>query len=488
MCTGTVTFMRRYGLDPRTVVCMVYVTAMFMAAMDATIVNVAMVSASGELQVPPSAMGTINIGYLVSLAVFLPVSGWLGDRFGTKRVFLLALCVFTLASALCGTADSLAALNLFRMLQGAGGGLLTPVGMAILFRTFQPHERLSISRILMIPIALAPAVGPVLGGLLVEFATWRWVFYVNLLPGSVALLVGLLYLKEHREAGNDSFDWPGFLLATPGFAMLMYALAQGAVKGWHTWGIAGSGIAGILLVVSFVIVERRSARPMLRLSLFSEHPFRMMGIASQCVSAGLLGMLFVFPLMVQDAFRASALEAGLVTFPEALGLMLSSQLVPWLSSKWGPRKWITAAILGAACMFGLLSLVRQDTDPWLIRSVLLLSGFFLGNAVGIIQASAFGTIAPSAMGQASTLFQVQNRLGSGIGMAALTSILAAFETSSGGTSITGYRSAILVSILFLLAALIFARRVGESEFAKAMCKPMPPAAAKPAHTASGSEA
>ncbi|TKI18864.1 multidrug efflux MFS transporter, partial [Bacillus cereus] len=147
-------------LNPKVVVSIVYITAMFMAAMDATIVNVALQTISRELQVPASAMGTVNVGYLVSLAVFLPISGWLGDRFGTKRVFLIALFVFTIASALCGMANDITSLNIFRIIQGAGGGLLTPVGMAMLFRTFSPKERPKISRFIVLPIAVAPAVGP----------------------------------------------------------------------------------------------------------------------------------------------------------------------------------------------------------------------------------------------------------------------------------------------------------------------------------------
>ena len=152
-------------INPKVVVSIVYITAMFMAAMDATIVNVALQTISKELQVPPSAMGTVNVGYLVSLAVFLPISGWLGDRFGTKRVFLAALFVFTTASALCGIANDITSLNLFALCKVLEG-LLTPVGMAMLFRTFSPEERPKISRFIVLPIAVAPAVGPIIGGFL----------------------------------------------------------------------------------------------------------------------------------------------------------------------------------------------------------------------------------------------------------------------------------------------------------------------------------
>ncbi|MEM5686205.1 MFS transporter [Bacillus cereus] len=197
-------------INPKVVVSIVYITAMFMAAMDATIVNVALQTISKELQVAPSAMGTVNIGYLVSLAVFLPISGWLGDRFGTKRVFLIALFVFTTASALCGIANDITSLNIFRIIQGAGGGLLTPVGMAMLFRTFSPEERPKISRFIVFANCCRTGSRTNYWWLFVDQMSWRWAFYINLPFGIVALLFGLLFLAEHVEKSAGRFDSLGF--------------------------------------------------------------------------------------------------------------------------------------------------------------------------------------------------------------------------------------------------------------------------------------
>lgn len=455
--------------NQKVVVSMVYVTAMFMAAMDATIVNVALVTISKELQVPPSAMGTVNIGYLVSLAAFLPVSGWLGDRFGSKRVFLLAFGVFTFASALCGIADNLTALNLFRMLQGAGGGLLTPIGMAILLRTFQPHERLIISRTLMIPIALAPAMGPILGGFLVDFVSWRWIFFVNLPVGILCLLFGSVFLKEYKDENHQRFDLLGFLLSASGFAMVMYALTQGSARGWGSPEILGLGLGGTLLLSIFVYMELRVSQPMLNVRLYSDRLFRTMGLHSLLIAAGLQGMLYVFPLIYQDAIQASALDAGLTTFPEALGLMISSQFVPWFFSRLGPKRMMTIALICAIVLYVLLSLVQEDTSTWLIRVLLFGAGFFLGNAVGVVQASAFNTISPSSMGQASTLFHVQNRLGAALGVALLTSILSGIRTDT--ATLLAYKTALLCSTGFLLVALFFAFRIRDADAAATMRKP-----------------
>ncbi|MDP7989530.1 MDR family MFS transporter [Bacillus sp. MHSD_36] len=465
-------------INPKVVVSIVYITAMFMAAMDATIVNVALQTISKELQVPPSAMGTVNVGYLVSLAVFLPISGWLGDRFGTKRVFLTALFVFTTASALCGIANDITSLNLFRIMQGAGGGLLTPVGMAMLFRTFSREERPKISRFIVLPIAVAPAVGPIIGGFFVDQMSWRWAFYINVPFGIVALLFGLLFLKEHIEKSAGRFDSLGFILSTPGFSMLIYALSQGPSKGWVSPEIISTGIAGIVFITLFIIVELKVKQPMLDLRLLKEPVFRKMSLISLFSSAGLLGMLFVFPLMYQNVIGVSALESGLTTFPEAIGLMISSQIVPWSYKKLGARKVISIGLICTAIIFVLLSFVNHDTNPWQIRALLFGIGIFLGQSVGAVQFSAFNNIAPPSMGRATTIFNVQNRLGSALGVAVLTSILSGFGSNEiqnyTQSDFIPYQAALIGSAIFLLVALLFSLRISDKEvMSNKKKKPLP---------------
>ncbi|MEA2585368.1 MAG: hypothetical protein QOF33_3453, partial [Thermomicrobiales bacterium] len=243
------------------VVAVVYVCGMLMNSLDSTIVTVALATLSREFGVTPASIEGVVIGYLVSLAVFIPASGWLGDRFGAKRIFLLALALFTAASALCGLAGSLNQLILFRVLQGAGGGLLTPVGMAMLYRTFPPQERIGVARILMFATILGPASGPILGGLLIEQFSWRWTFYVNVPVGLSALLFGALFLHDHREPAAGRFDLPGFLLSGSGFGLTMFALSEGPSRGWSSPEIVGCGVVGSLVLAAFVIVELRVAAP-----------------------------------------------------------------------------------------------------------------------------------------------------------------------------------------------------------------------------------
>ncbi|QHZ45317.1 multidrug efflux MFS transporter [Bacillus sp. NSP9.1] len=464
--------------NQRTVVSVVYVTAMFMAAMDASVVNVALPAIINEFQTPPSAAAIVNIGYLISLAVCLPVAGWLGDRWGTKRIFLIALGLFTASSALCGLADHLAALNLFRVIQGAGGGLMTPVGMAILFRTFPPHERPKISRLLVLPVAVAPALGPIISGFLTDQLSWRWIFYINIPIGIIILLFGMLFLDEHIESKAERFDLPGFLLSAPGMALAIFALSQAPVRGFASPAVLAAAIGGLILLTALVFVELQVQQPLLNLRLLSERVFGTMSMISLLSAAGLLGMLYVFPLMYQEVLHYSALDTALITFPEALGLMLASQVMPRTLAKFGPRRLISAALLCAAVMFALISLTGPGSNPWFLRMLLFLAGFFLGQAVGAVQITSFANISSASMGRATTLFHVQNRLGSALGVAALSCLLALMSRHSGdfAPDFAAYRAALLGAAGFLAAAFCFALSIRDADIAPSTGKRSSPAA------------
>src|SRR5262245_5557288 len=241
-----------------------------MDIMDATVVNVALPTLGREFRAGNDTIEGLVTGSLLSLAVWVPASGWLGDRFGTKKTFLFALGVFTAASALCGAAWNIESLIGFRILQGVGGGMLTPVGMAMLFRAFPPQERARASAVLMIPTAIAPAVGPVFGGWLVDQASWRWIFFVNLPVGIAAFVFALVFLREHTEERAGRFDLPGFLSSGAGLALLLYALSRGPGDGWTAPNVLGTGIAGIALFLVLVLVELRTAEPMLDLRLYAD--------------------------------------------------------------------------------------------------------------------------------------------------------------------------------------------------------------------------
>jgi len=448
-------------MNPKVSVSIVFVSAMFMSIMDSTIVNVALPSLSRQFNAVGTSIGAVVVGYLVSLAIIIPASGWLGDRLGTKRVFLSALALFTLASALCGLAPNLPLLIAFRVLQGIGGGALTPVGTAILYRTFPPIERVQVSRILNIPTVLAPASGPVLGGLLIDKLSWHWVFYVNVPIGIAAFLFGLFFLQEHREQTTKSFDIPGFLLAGIGLALTMYALSEGPNYGWASVGILSSLSIGLVCLAFFVFVELRSTHPILDLRLFRNRVFRTTNLVSFFSTAGFLGLLYAVPLFLQQARGVSALTSGLTTFPEAIGVLVSTQIVARLYPSIGPRRLIVGGLMSVALIMSLMSFIGQDTTLWLMRALMFLTGAGMAFAFTSVQAASFSTISSVQTGQASALFNAQRQIGASLGVALLSSVISGVgmtQLSTSGTAIpnfTAYHVAFLASaVLALIAACI----------------------------------
>ena len=226
-------------------VAIVFIFGLFMDLMDTTIVNIAIPSLRSDFHASTSLVEWTITGYLLSLAVVIPAAGWLSDRFGTKRIFLLAMAIFVTASAACGLSQSIGQLILFRFVQGIGGGMMTPVGTAMLSREFPGTERAKASAILSIPVVLAPTIGPVLGGFLIDFVSWRWIFYVNLPVGIAGIAMAASVLKEHREAyAQRGFDVPGLLTGSGGAAMVLYAVSRAGADGWGSTQVVGFGLGG----------------------------------------------------------------------------------------------------------------------------------------------------------------------------------------------------------------------------------------------------
>jgi EmrB/QacA subfamily drug resistance transporter len=468
--------MRLPRIDPKISVSIVFVASMFMSIMDSTIVNVALPSIGRQLNVPIAFIDGIVVSYVVSLAVVIPASGWLGDRLGTKRVFLIALAFFTLASALCGLASNITMLVVLRALQGAAGGALTPVGTAILYRTFPPAERVQLSRILIIPTVIAPAAGPVLGGLLVDQLSWRWVFYVNVPIGIIVCLFGLFYLQEHREPGAGGFDVVGFVLAGLGLSLVMYALSEGSARGWTSFSILASSIVGVIALAAFVAVEMRIPEPMLDLHLLGNRLFRTTNLSSMFASAGFLGVLYVGPLFLQEARGVSALTSGLTTFPEAIGVVISTQIIARIYPSIGPRRVMAAGLISVVIFMSLLTLMSSDTTLWFMRFLMFLIGAGMACSFFSVQTAGFATISPAATGRASAIFSAQRQIGSALGVAILSSVLNAVGTTIQGAdgvvvpNLWAYHAAFLTSAALILVAVGFALIIQDRDAAATMIR------------------
>lgn len=455
-----------------------FVAGLFMDIMDATIVNVALPTLSRELGANLETLEWVVTGYLVSLAIWIPASGWIGDRFGTKKTFLFALAMFATGSALCGLAWSSGSLIAFRVLQGVGGGMMTPVGTTMLFRAFGQAERAKASAVITVPAALAPALGPVLGGWLVDNASWRWIFYVNMPVAITAFVFSLLFLREHQEQTAGRFDLSGFLCSGAGLALVLLALSRGPDAGWTSRLVVTSGVGGIALLVLLVWVELRQQSPLLHLRLLGDRMFRNANLTMFMAYAMLLGVLFLLPLFLQELRGLSAWESGLTTAPQALGLLVMTQVSPRLYPRLGPRRMLAIGLTGVLITSALFLLVGLGTSLWWIRGIMFLRGVAMSFAIVASQAATFATISAAETGRASSLFNTNRQIASSVGVAVLATALnqAAGSTLSSGAvtaanqqvALSAFHLAFAASLLFGVLGIFFALRIHDEDAASSL--------------------
>ena len=440
----------------RKAIIVLYVVSMFMVSIDGTIVNVILPVIAADFGVAEHRTNGINIAYLVSIAVSLPASGYLADRFGVKKMLLAGVGAFTLASLLCGLASSLIMLITARALQGLAGGLIAPVGMALLFRTFPPEQRKKLAGSLVLPIAFAPAIGPLAGGVIAEYLSWEWSFFINIPIGIAALSVGSVAIKEF-ERYRPSFDWKGYALIGGGLPAVMASMslfASGRLT-WMTVLLAGAGLA---LLGGFCLYGQKAKEPLLDVHLYKDNLFRSLSIVAMCSMGAIMGMLYLFPLFYQTAYSASPLESALITFTEALGLMAASRLIPKTAKRFTMKATIQGGLLGTIIIFIFILMLGPSADPWLLRSLMFGVGIFLGHSVIGSQVTAFNHVTKKAMGKATTLYNMMNRVGAATGIASAAAILAA--SSHFGIAVS-YRVAFAGTILFLAAGLLSAMYMRE---------------------------
>lgn len=413
-------------IEHKYIVAMVGVFSIFMELLDTTVVNVAIPTLAREFDVQSaSTIQWVITGYLLSLAVFIPVSGWAGDRFGTKRVFLFALTVFSGASLACALAWNIESLILFRVAQGVGGGMLSPVAFTMVWREFPPEERSKAAGIMVIPAAIAPATGPIVGGFLVDKASWHWIFLINVPIGAVALLITLLYVREHREAAPGRFDPAGFVLSAAGLASLIYALAEAGDNGWTDTRVLGFGVAGLALIAAFAAVELRTKEPMLDVRLLRNALFRACNLAWLVTTFSFSSMFFLLTLQLQAARGLSPLESGLTTFTMAIGVMITAQPASRLYRTVGPQRLIGGGMVASALVTISLSFIAIDTNLWVIRGLMVLRGIGFGFVLVPLQAATYAQIARSDTGRATAFYNATSQFASALGVA----IAATFLTS-----------------------------------------------------------
>ena len=450
-------------IEYKWIVAIIFVAGLFLEILDTTIVNVAIPTLAKEFDATRASMEWVVLGYLLSLAIWIPASGWIGDKVGTKKTFLFALLTFTVASALCGQAHSVGELVLFRILQGVGGGMLTPVGTTMLFRAFPPAERARASTVLLVPIVVAPALGPIIGGLLIDNLSWRWIFYVNMPLGVLGFVFGLFMLKESKEPTAGRFDIRGFLLSGIGLAGVLYALSQAPEKGWTSSSVLVTGLGGLVLLAMLVFVELRIDQPMISLRLYQDRMFRNSNMVNTLSYGSFMAFLFLFPQMIQSLMGYTALQSGFASLPQAVGMILASQFVGKLYHTVGPRRLVALGL--TMVMFASLPFVfiSMTTSLWTIRASMFFRGISMAFAFVPLQASTYATISRPDTGRASAIYSTQRQASAALGVALLSTVFISREhhlLASGVENVQaqlgGFHLAFIVSNCFAVLGSIYA--------------------------------
>ena len=425
--------------------CVVVVLGAIMTVIDTTIVTIAVHVLGRELDTSLSTIQWVVTGYLLALSMTIPVTGWAVQRFGARTVWITSLVLFIAGSALCGAAWSAGSLIAFRVLQGVGGGLLMPAGQTMLARQAGPRRLARTMAVVSIPAMLAPALGPVLGGLLLEHLSWRWMFVINVPVCAAALLLAARLLPADTGRQPDTeLDVRGLIMLSPGLAALIYALAQASEGGAPGEPRVLIGlVAGVVLLAAFAgHALRRADRALVDLRLFADRAFATSVVVLFCYSVAMFGALILVPLYVQIVRGGDTFDAGLLVAPLGAGAAVTAVLVGRITARFGSRKPSVAGIL--AVLAGLLVYTQVDAETaWLLlAAATFVMGLGHGVVTPLVMAGAYRDLPKAAIPGATVAATIMVRVGSALGAAILAVVLqilmrhaVSVPTGAGGTAL-----------------------------------------------------
>lgn len=416
----------RSGLDRSILlVAGVVIIGALMSILDATIVNVALDTLSRKLHSSLTTIQWVVSGYTLALASIIPISGWAADRFGAKRVWLYAIAVFTVGSVLCGFAWSAGSLIAFRVIEGFGGGILTPVGTTMIARAAGPKRMGQVMSLMGVPLLLGPVLGPILGGVLIQAASWRWIFFINAPIGAFALIVGTRLLPADGELSNQRLDVRGLLLLSPGIAGLVFGISS--VHTLHDISSAKvliSVIGGVVLIVAFVLRSLHHDSPLLDIRLFRNRTFASGSITTFALGMATFGAAILLPLYFQQVRGEGVLDSGLLTASQAGGMAISMSLSGSLADRIGAGWVVPGGLLFTiAATFGLTT-IGSTTSLVEIDVFLFILGIGLGASMMPTMSAAYATLSADKVSGATTELQIVQRVGSSIGSALFVVVLA----------------------------------------------------------------
>jgi EmrB/QacA subfamily drug resistance transporter len=448
----------------------VVATALFMEQLDATIVNTAIPSIAANLHVTPLSLKSVVTSYILSLAVGIPISGWMADRFGTKRVFGSAIALFTLASVLCGLSLNAPMMTAARLLQGIGGAMMMPVGRLTIIRTFPKSELLGAMNFVIIPALIGPLLGPTVGGLIVHLASWRVIFFVNVPVGAVALFLVYRYMPDYHATERRPLDVIGLILFSCGTALLSWLLE---IFGEHTLDPTTAVLMlalSVALLVAYAWHARGVEFPLLRLTLFRIRTFRISVLGGFATRLGVGGLPFLLPLLYQLGLGLPAWKSGLLMMPTALAAMGMKLFAPRLLARFGYRQVLIVNTVCIGVTIGMFALVKTGTPVAMIVTFGLMQGFFNSLQFSSMNTLAYADVGPLDSSMASTIASSFQQLSMSFGLAAGSLVTAWFlgdlpQTNREMITSALHNAFVALSVVTILSSLAFwtlRREDGES--------------------------
>jgi len=397
-----------------------------MESLDTTILNTGVPKIAAALHVAPLSMKSVLASYTLSLAVFIPMSGWMADRFGTRRVFAAAIGIFTLGSFLCGISSNIHVLVACRILQGCGGAMMVPVGRLTMVRTFAKSELIRAMSFVAIPGLIGPMLGPIAGGLIVAYLHWRFIFFVNIPIGLAGLYMVYRHLPDYREEHTDPLDVAGLILFGSGVALLSYVLEVFGEHTISTRGILGLLALSILLLAGYGFHATRTAHPMLRLALFRIRPFRAAVSGSFLTRLGIGGIPFLFPLLYQVGLGFTPIQSGLLMMPQAVAAMSLKLTMPRILARFGYRAVLVSNTLIIGLMIMLFATIGKGTPVWLVVGEVFCYGFFTSLQYTSMNTLVYADVTEEQASSASSIASTMQQMSISFGVASASLVTAFF--------------------------------------------------------------
>jgi EmrB/QacA subfamily drug resistance transporter len=413
------------GLEYKWVAASVVLVGAIMAILDQTVVNIALPTLEKDFATSLTNIQWVVTAYALALAAVIPMSGWLTDRFGAKWVFFTSQALFTVGSALCGLAWSDTALIGFRILQGLGGGLIMPVGMATVMRVTRPDERGRLMALLGFPMLVAPVLGPTLGGWLVQSVSWRLIFYINLPIGLIGCLMTAFLLRDHREpqAEKDRLDLIGFLMVTPAVVGLVYGLSQAGAYGWESAQTVLPLFAGAVLLTTFCFYEVRQSSPLIDIRVFRDAAFSASIGLNFLIGLALFGAIFLLSLFLQQVQGYSALDAGLIMAAQGIAAGVVMPIAGPLTDRFGAARVVPFGLTLLAAGTLWLTTIAPGTSSRELAAMLVVRGMGMGFTMMPIMSAAYVTLRPSQIARATSISNAVQRVASALGVAVMATVL-----------------------------------------------------------------